>query len=225
MVNITVQQDGIQIGNFCCYAGSRIVFEKIQFVCAEDAGTFAVALPGIDNYVIFDDGSVQHSFPASIEAIKNIEGSLIINIPSTYENGRYVIKMSLTAVESRPLPIIGRCVAGLTPMLPISSISAYNGIVPYVLVMSFEDTTYGEPASADEKNAVISVLKDWMLETTDVVSAATDAINALTLGVSDSAEVYAAYLLVSQIRSNINEPTITHAVYKLYEELLEWQTI
>jgi hypothetical protein len=224
MANITVHQDSVQIGNFCCYAGSQIDFADMQFVCTGDVTGFQASFPGLDAYMTLTIGATPYAFPVDVNTVKNAEGLLSVDVPSSYVNGRHIIKMQLSAVDERPLPIAGQCVAGLTPLLPLPPISQYEGITPYCMLISLEDTATGGPASSDEKDAVIAVLSDWLTDTTSVIDAATSAVNALT-GSSSSADIYAAYLLVAQVRGSINAPTIIHAVYSLYEEIAEWQTI
>ena len=119
MADITVQQDNVQIGNFCCYAGSQVDFADMQIACTGDVAGFQASFPGLDAYMTLTIGATPYAFPVNVDTVKNTEGILSVDVPASYANGRHIVKMQLSAVDERPLPIMGHCVAGLTPLLPL----------------------------------------------------------------------------------------------------------
>lgn len=212
------------VWTFFAYAGETVSFQnlRIELDDISEENNQLTASPW-DAYCSFETIVQSYPFPLIISELDSLDGTMHIDLPSDLDAGQYTVHITGELLYEGELPLFGRLLSGSGLFSSIANVfpSDYSTL-PLIRAVVKQSiiTGSGGPASAEEKAALVNLLKDWRDDTEAIIQPAFDDIALLDEVTSTSEEIYAAYEQAISARLHIPSVTIIIALYSVRDEAL-----
>lgn len=207
---------------FFVYAGIRSVFEKIRII-VDELDFCKISAQRFNAYVEFSTDTQTYPFPLILQDLDSLDGDLAIELPSTLAPGFYNVRLKNHVLRdyTKGFPVLGAALFGSIIFSRYNQQIIDDSTLPLIrsIVKGGVDVPISGPASKDEKEAVIRVLKDWLADTTLLWDQASNAIVPLDADISSSGEIYSAYQDSVIMKNDIPYVTLDNSVYSLKREV------
>lgn len=214
------------LGNYemiwCLYGvpGSTVTFQQCRIDCESLQLTRELHAHDWNEYVSFETEGGVYPFPLMLSLLDSMDGNIHIDLPASLLPGRYSKKFRLYDARDADFPLWGASLYGMFPYAAYVSEQVDWTTLPVIRADVKTGTVIsGITASSFEKQAVIAVLQDWILDATNAHDEVASAINALTTE-SSADDIYSAYLLAQHMQNNLDDISLTSALYSVYLETL-----
>ena len=213
------------VWTFFAYSGENVSFPNLRIELddtSEESNQLA-ANPW-DAYCSFETIVQPYPFPIIINELDSLDGTLHINLPADLDAGQYTVHITGELLYEGELPLFGRQLSGSGLFSSVANVfpSDYSTLplIRAVVKQQLLITGEGGPASAEEKAALVNLLKDWRSDTEIIIQPSLDEIALLDEVTSTSEEIYAAYEQAINSRLHIPSVTIINALYSIRDEAL-----